>query len=216
MYDHLPSARGKHERDRDFVHPQRGKEVSQPSRPTGGEEVMETSIHRGVHNWVVFLRLGNLTFVNFGLLSALGGAVSMWWILARQIQAGLDPERFAPLVYFAGPILIVLGSRLFGLVQQWEDFKRAPLETLRKPRFTFHGGFFGGAAAVIYVAAVYEMNLFTFLDTFALAIPVGHALGRMGCYTYGCCYGRPTERWPAVCFTNPESKAVWKGNMLYQ
>jgi phosphatidylglycerol:prolipoprotein diacylglycerol transferase len=30
-------------------------------------------------------------------------------------------------------------------------------------------------------------------DTLALAIPLGHAVGRIGCFLAGCCFGRPTD-----------------------
>jgi phosphatidylglycerol---prolipoprotein diacylglyceryl transferase len=39
-------------------------------------------------------------------------------------------------------------------------------------------------------------------DAFAIAIPIGHAIGRIGCFLGGCCYGTPTSlpwgvRYPA-------------------
>jgi phosphatidylglycerol:prolipoprotein diacylglycerol transferase len=49
------------------------------------------------------------------------------------------------------------------------------------------------------------------VDAFALAMPVGHALGRLGCLSYGCCYGRPTGRRLAITYRNPLAKAVRVG-----
>jgi len=40
-------------------------------------------------------------------------------------------------------------------------------------------------------------------DVFAPGIAIGHALGRIGCFAAGCCYGRPTHVPWAVTFTNP-------------
>jgi phosphatidylglycerol:prolipoprotein diacylglycerol transferase len=31
------------------------------------------------------------------------------------------------------------------------------------------------------------------MDIYALAIPIGHAIGRVGCFFAGCCYGIPYE-----------------------
>jgi len=32
---------------------------------------------------------------------------------------------------------------------------------------------------------------------------MGHAIGRLGCFAAGCCYGKPTQAWWGVTFTNP-------------
>jgi phosphatidylglycerol:prolipoprotein diacylglycerol transferase len=32
---------------------------------------------------------------------------------------------------------------------------------------------------------------------------MGHAIGRLGCFAGGCCYGKPTDHWWGVTFTNP-------------
>jgi phosphatidylglycerol:prolipoprotein diacylglycerol transferase len=40
-------------------------------------------------------------------------------------------------------------------------------------------------------------------DVFAPGLAIGHALGRLGCFAAGCCYGRQTNVPWAVTFTNP-------------
>jgi phosphatidylglycerol:prolipoprotein diacylglycerol transferase len=47
------------------------------------------------------------------------------------------------------------------------------------------------------------MSLLPTLDTCAAALPIGHAIGRVGCFFAGCCYGKPTTEPWAVTFTNP-------------
>ena len=32
---------------------------------------------------------------------------------------------------------------------------------------------------------------------------MGHAIGRLGCFAAGCCYGKPTDHFWGVTFTNP-------------
>jgi phosphatidylglycerol---prolipoprotein diacylglyceryl transferase len=34
-------------------------------------------------------------------------------------------------------------------------------------------------------------------------LDLGHAIGRLGCFAAGCCYGKPTSHWWGVTFTNP-------------
>jgi hypothetical protein len=45
-------------------------------------------------------------------------------------------------------------------------------------------------------------------DAPAFALPLGEAIARLGCYVYGCCWGRPTHSRFGVRYTSPESKVV--------
>ena len=42
-------------------------------------------------------------------------------------------------------------------------------------------------------------------DFLITALPLGHALGRIGCFLAGCCYGKPTTLPWGVVFTNPDT-----------
>ena len=44
-------------------------------------------------------------------------------------------------------------------------------------------------------------------DLLAAVIPLGHAFGRIGCFFYGCCYGRDSDAWCAVTF--PMGSPSW-------
>ena len=154
-----------------------------------------------------------MTLVNFGSLAAMGGALAAWVALARQQQAGMDPERYALLLFGALPLLIVVGSRAFSLALDWRAFVRAPLVEALKPGFAFHGGLVGAAAGVVAVALYADLNILLLMDSLALGVPLGHAIGRLGCHTYGCCHGRPTMSPWAIRYTNPDSKAVWRSGL---
>ena len=169
----------------------------------------ERSLHCGLQNRVVLARIGPVTLVNFGLLAGAGGALAAWVALARQQQAGMEPEGYAALLFGAIPVLAVIGSRAVSLVLDWRAFVVAPIAEAFKPGFAFHGGLLGAAAGVVGVAVYADIDLLMLMDAMALGFPLGHAVGRLACHTYGCCHGRPTRsRW-AVRYTNPDSKAVW-------
>jgi phosphatidylglycerol:prolipoprotein diacylglycerol transferase len=161
-----------------------------------------------VHNRVVLARIGPVTLVNFGLIAAVGGALAAWVSLARQEQAGMRPETYAAVLFVALPVLAVIGSRVFSLALEWREFLAAPWATAFKPGFAFQGGLVGAAVGVVGVAAYAHLDLFSLMDTMALGFPLGHAVGRLACHTYGCCHGRPTRSRLAIRYTNPDSKAV--------
>lgn len=57
------------------------------------------------------------------------------------------------------------------------------------PGKTIEGGIVGGWLAVIWMKRRLGITRSTG-DLFALAIPAGEALGRIGCFIGGCCYGK--------------------------
>ena len=110
------------------------------SSPTRADEHQDACVvHRGLHNQVVLLRLGRITLVNYGLLSAIGGAIASFLILARQFQAGMQPMRYATLLFIMIPALAVVGSRFYVLALEFREFLKAPFDTLFRPGFAFQG-----------------------------------------------------------------------------
>lgn len=169
--------------------------------------------HGGLQNRVVLARLGPVTLVNFGLLAGIGGALAAWVALARQEQAGMRPESYAALLFGVLPLLAVIGSRAFSLALDWRGFVASPLAATFKPGFAFQGGLAGAALGVIGVATYAHVDLFMLADAMALGFPLGHAVGRVACHTYGCCHGRPTRSRLAIRYTHPDSKAVWHSRL---
>jgi phosphatidylglycerol:prolipoprotein diacylglycerol transferase len=45
------------------------------------------------------------------------------------------------------------------------------------------------------------------LDIMAAVTCIVHGFGRMGCFLAGCCYGKPTQSWFSVIFTDPACQA---------
>lgn len=54
----------------------------------------------------------------------------------------------------------------------------------------FYGGLFGAIASVfIYTSVNKELVRKDLFDVFAVAVPLFHTFGRIGCFFAGCCYG---------------------------
>ena len=48
----------------------------------------------------------------------------------------------------------------------------------------------------------YRLPVFSYCDAFAPAVSLAHAIGRLGCFMAGCCFGRPVghDAWYALVF----------------
>jgi phosphatidylglycerol:prolipoprotein diacylglycerol transferase len=65
---------------------------------------------------------------------------------------------------------------------------------------TFYGGLFAGVAAGLWSARRDAIPALVALDLAASAIPLGLAVGRLGCFFAGCCFGAPTASSFGVVF----------------
>jgi len=73
---------------------------------------------------------------------------------------------------------------------------------LAQPGITFYGGAIGGALGLAGFARVFGLDPMTALDTALPGLPLAHAIGRVGCFLGGCCYGAPSSRAWAVIYTD--------------
>ena len=66
----------------------------------------------------------------------------------------------------------------------------------------FYGGFFGGVAAAWGAAKYLRLRLSDFFPVLVPALPLVHAVGRVGCFCAGCCYGRAAPPPWGIAFTH--------------
>jgi phosphatidylglycerol:prolipoprotein diacylglycerol transferase len=156
----------------------------------------------------ILLHIGPLTIHTYGALYAMGiiTAVALSEYLYR--RDGGEPETIVDL---ALPVVIgvLIGARALFIIVEHEYYLRNPAEILMlwKGGLVFYGGLIGGALAFIIIARVKMLNLWHLADTVAPGVALGHALGRMGCFFAGSCYGRPTDLPWAVIYSAPNSLA---------
>ncbi len=157
----------------------------------------------------ILFKIGPLTVHTYGLMVATGilAGVALAEFLFR--REGGEPGKIIDLALIA-VIGGIIGARALFIVVNLDYFLNNPLEILMIWRggLVFYGGMTGGALGLI--AAVYfnRMQLLRTLDVSAAGLTMGHALGRIGCFSAGCCYGKPTDLPWAVIFTDPLSLAT--------
>jgi phosphatidylglycerol:prolipoprotein diacylglycerol transferase len=147
----------------------------------------------------------DFTVNTYGALLALAFLAGLF-VMARQAAAdGLDKNR----VYDLGLWVLVaslLGSKLLMIVTDWEDYQGnwrmfLSLDFLRSGG-VFYGGFIGAALASIIVMRLYKLPWWRTADAFAPGIAIGQAIGRLGCFSAGCCWGKPTTAFCGVHFSD--------------
>ncbi len=84
-----------------------------------------------------------------------------------------------------------IGAKLLFIAVSWKQIIEYNLSfiAILKGGFVFYGGLIGGILGLFIYSKQYKMNSVDFLDIFAVVLPLGHAIGRVGCFFAGCCYG---------------------------
>jgi len=149
------------------------------------------------------LELGPITLYTYGVLLAAAYLAGLKLAMSRAKTRGLDSTRVLDLgIYII--ISALVGAKLLLLVTDFGAYTSNPRELLTLARVG--GVFYGGLILAVLVSLWYmrrhRMPLWPTCDAFAPGIALGHAIGRLGCFLAGCCYGRPTDAPWGVIFTD--------------
>jgi phosphatidylglycerol:prolipoprotein diacylglycerol transferase len=147
------------------------------------------------------IEIGPVTLAWHGLTIAIGIMIGGVVAGDEARRRGLDTD---PL-YTIGMILVaasLIGSRLYYLAERGQLFDLG--EWLGTRGFTFYGGLI--AAALGIGAYVWRARLSVeYLDTVALGLPLGIAIGRIGDVINGEHYGPATDFFLGVRNTHPDA-----------
>ena len=145
-----------------------------------------------------FLKIGPFVLSGYSFFYLLGLAVGCAVVLVLASREKLDRLETANYLLFT-VIISVLGAKLAGaiviLIKHPADSLAEPCilwQALKKGGI-FYGGLIPGAVfACFYLRTFFRPAFWKMLDLTAIGAALGHAIGRVGCFMGGCCFGRPT------------------------
>ena len=139
---------------------------------------------------VLFSR-GPFTLYSYGFFLALALFLSFWIAEKRAARHGLERGVAGDLVFFlflAG----LAGARVFYVLQHAPDYRGDAWRALnlQEGGLVWYGGFIAAAAAGAVIARVRRRPFLGLCDFFAPLAALAQAIGRVGCFLNGCCYGK--------------------------
>ncbi|HUJ22875.1 MAG TPA: prolipoprotein diacylglyceryl transferase [Bryobacteraceae bacterium] len=155
-------------------------------------------------------RIGGFFLPTYGLLVAIAFLTALWVIGRLAVKSGLSQESVLNLgIYVA--LAGIVGAKLLMIALdpavrgEWREI--FSLSTLQAA-----GIFYGGFVAALAVAFLYmwrkHLPALRTADVFAPGLALGHAIGRLGCFSAGCCWGVQTHLPWAVVFTSPRANEL--------
>jgi phosphatidylglycerol:prolipoprotein diacylglycerol transferase len=149
------------------------------------------------------LHFGRFFLPTYGLLVATGVLIGLWISVRNSAKQGIDPDKawnFGILIVLCG----IMGAKVLYIVNDWSRYADRPGDIFTVDTLQAGGVFSGGLIAALIAAVWYirrhHLPALAICDAFAPGLALGHAIGRVGCFAAGCCFGKPTSHWWGVTF----------------
>lgn len=152
----------------------------------------------------ILFHWGPVTIFSYGVMLVAAFLVATW--LASRDAQRLPPGRAVLsssqivdlfcLVMLSG----VLGARLFFVAQYWKVYLQHPQEipAIWHGGLIWYGGFAGGLLAGLTYGRLQRIPFWRGADQCIPYVALAHAIGRIGCFLNGCCYGKVSHAWCSV------------------
>lgn len=142
------------------------------------------------------LSIGSFYIPTYGVLVALGFLAGLLVTMRLATKAGLSAEKVTNLAVYCA-IAGVLGAKLFMFLFDFSYYLHNPGEIFTMSTLQAAGVFHGGFIAALVVAVFYmrrqKLAVLPTMDIFGPGVALGQAIGRLGCFAAGCCWGRECD-----------------------
>lgn len=143
--------------------------------------------------------IGKFTVHGYGLMIALGFLAAITYGTWQAKKLKLNDDALYNLAIF---VLLFgwLGGKILFCIVEIKDFIKSPLAVLGSEGFVVYGGILSGILTIVIYCKIKKLDFLSYIDVIATATPINQALGRVGCFLAGCCYGRETTSHFGVVF----------------
>jgi len=148
-----------------------------------------------------------LSFLHtYGVLVAAAFLSALWLAGKLAREANLSVDSVTNLGIYCA-LAAIAGAKLMMFLIDIPYYAQHPADIFSLSTLQAGGVFYGGLLAALGIAVWYMRKTrlpgWKTADIFAPAIALGHGIGRLGCFSAGCCWGIECRRPWAVTFTNP-------------
>lgn len=140
----------------------------------------------------VLFRIGSIPVYSYSTFAVLAFFASFLYVFLEARRLGEDTDKVYDIAIYIF-LAAIVGSRLLHVIVEWQRFIKEPLDVFK----LWHGGlaYYGGFVLCIITCIVFikynRLDFAKWADMLAPAATISLALGRIGCFLNGCCYGKP-------------------------
>lgn len=148
----------------------------------------------------ILFHVGSFPVRSYGVMVLAGFLLGLWYAsaAARRRLKGLppgDPGAISPDdvadMALVGLFVAIAGARALYVLLDLDQFRGHWLDVAKvwTGGLSIHGAIVCGTAYVWWYSRRRRLNFLAFADLCAPAFALGYAIGRVGCFLNGCCYG---------------------------
>jgi phosphatidylglycerol:prolipoprotein diacylglycerol transferase len=165
-----------------------------------------------VSGWLAQMRFGwenSIPVQSYGTMILVGFLFGVWMAARRAPQLGIAPRHCIDLGLW-GVVVGLAGARALHIAMYWPAFtpfydgfdisRVGKWFRIWESGLAFHGAVIALLPFTWLYCRHYKLPPLAFLDLCLPSLIAGQAFGRIGCFLFGCCYGKVTDLPWAVCF----------------
>ena len=133
-------------------------------------------------------RIGSFSISPFGVMLVAAFVSSYLQLLWGMRRVGLGDDEDASAIVFAAGVGGIVGAKIYYAILNM-DWRLL----LDRSGLVWYGGFILGTLAVLFTLRKRRLFTWSMADVAALALALGYAVGRLGCFLVGDDYGHPTD-----------------------
>lgn len=147
--------------------------------------------------------IGPFTMHTYGLMIAIGIIAAYLTAERRAKKKGLASEKIFDLVIWC-LISGFLGSKILYCLTILPRVMEDPMVIIRTfgDGWVVFGGILGGILGAYLFCRKYKLQHWKYFDLALPSVALAQAIGRIGCFFAGCCYGEETTSWFGITFHN--------------
>lgn len=139
----------------------------------------------------ILFKIGAINIYSYGVMVSLGFGLGAFLIYRRSQDEGFDKNLMMDLVVLT-LLAGLAGARLLYVLINIGYYMANPFEVfnLSKGGLVWYGGFLAGIACAVWYIKQKRLDFWAVSDFIIPYVALAQAIGRIGCFLNGCCYGK--------------------------
>ena len=160
----------------------------------------------------ILIDLFGIKIYTYGVFVAVALFISILFVKYQLLDI-MDERKIEKLI-FRSLLFGFIGAKLLNIVEHWRvyqlkfHFSPSSIISFISSGFSFWGVILG-ISVYLFIFCKKEKNIHckTIADTISMAVLLGLSVGKLGCLSAGCCYGKVCHYKFAIVFRDPLSAA---------
>jgi phosphatidylglycerol:prolipoprotein diacylglycerol transferase len=157
----------------------------------------------------IIVKLGPVTIYSYGMMVAIAFLFGIYLARIEAIRKNVSADLIYDLTFYV-IVGSLIGARVYYILFfDPRSFIENPVELFKiwKGGLAIHGGILGGIIGGFIFSRLRKFSFWKLADIVSPSILLGQAIGRLGCFLNGCCFGVPTQSIFGVHF--PKDSLAW-------